>query len=345
MLLMWFSAEHFSRKFTHILDDVRCPRRISAVWVRAKRKFTLWFTLWFCGIVPENFRIEQRCDMFMRVSIPKMARNLGQILEAAACINSWVQKKWWCVHVWKPQCFLLVPNHGIRATPSWWLKKKVVWNLYVASRGTTSSFRIYCIKGGIIRTKPIHQSIQKWFGNCYLHAGVKNAIHRISKFHKDISNPARDGGDLFWTITLRARRMWQKKLPTEFARFPSDIFHCGNEVPEVRRVPRSHSMMQLFTVEKLQLWFAKMRTNKCADVHGFDYCNLEMFKEGNPVSWQTLIHLYNHMSVTGQFWNYLAEEGEKEREREREREREKKKNVFIYTYFFHDPLQKGLVTS
>ena len=111
-------------------------------------------------------------------------------------------------------------------------------------------------------------------------------------------------------------------------------------MPEVRRVPRSHSMMQLFTVEKLQLWFAKMRTNKCADVHGFDYCNLEMFKEGNPVSWQTLIHLYNHMSVTGQFETIW-----RKRERKREKEREREKNVFIYTYFFHDPLQKGLVTS
>ena len=117
----------------------------------------------------------------------------------------------------------------------------------------------------------------------------------------------------------------KKKLPTEFARFPSDIFHCRNEVPEVRRVPRSHSMMQLFTVEKLQLWFAKMRTNKCADVHGFDYCNLEMFKEGNPVSWQTLIHLYNHMSVTGQFETIW-------RKRERKREREKKMYLYIHIF-------------
>jgi len=91
-------------------------------------------------------------------------------------------------------------------------------------------------------------------------------------------------------------------------------------------------MMQLFTVEKLQLWFAKMRTNKCADVHGFDYCNLEMFKEGNPVSWQTLIHLYNHMSVTGQF-ETIWRKRERKREKEREREREKKMYLYIYIFF------------
>lgn len=108
----------------------------------------------------------------------------------------------------------------------------------------------------------------------------------------------------------------RKKLPTEFARFPSDIFYCGNEVPEVRCVPCSHSMMQPFTVEKLQVWFAKMRTSKCAEVHGFNYCNLEMFKEGNQVSWQTLIHLYNHMPVTGQF-EIIWRKGKGKRERER----------------------------
>lgn len=70
-------AEHFSRKFTHILDDVRCPRafRLCEFGQNASLRFGL------CGIVPENFRIEQRCDMFMCVSIPKMAQNLGQILE------------------------------------------------------------------------------------------------------------------------------------------------------------------------------------------------------------------------------------------------------------------------
>lgn len=108
-------------------------------------------------------------------------------------------KKWWCVHVWKPQCFdwyqtmvsaqlrrdvsasiQELDRVVLKITVS--VEKKVVWNLYVASRGTTSSFRIYCIKGGIIRTKPIHHSCQKWFGNCYLHAGAKNATIAYPNF-------------------------------------------------------------------------------------------------------------------------------------------------------------------
>ena len=75
------------------------------------------------------------------------------------------------------------------------------------------------------------------------------------------------------------------------------FFYCADEVREVGRGPRAHSMIQPFTIEKLQFCFAKMRSNKCADSQSLIF---EMFKEGGPVLWQTLIDFYNKVVVMGQ---------------------------------------------
>jgi len=48
----------------------------------------------------------------------------------------------------------------------------------------------------------------------------------------------------------------EKRLPTAFARFLSDTFRCEDGVREFRCGPRSHSMIQPLTIEKLQLCFA-----------------------------------------------------------------------------------------
>ena len=88
-------------------------------------------------------------------------------------------------------------------------------------------------------------------------------------------------------IRFEPLRPWRKS-----ARFLSDIFHCADEVREVRCGALSHSMIQPFILEKLLFSFAKMRSNKRADTQGLI---LEMLKKGGPVLWQTLFDLYNKM--------------------------------------------------
>lgn len=83
--------------------------------------------------------------------------------------------------------------------------------------------------------------------------------------------------------------MTEKPLPTEFAHFLSDIFHSVKEVCELKYEPFAHSIIQPFTIEKLQFCFAKMRSNKCADTQTL---NLEMIKNSRPVLWQIFIDLH-----------------------------------------------------
>ena len=118
-------------------------------------------------------------------------------------------------------------------------------------------------------TKPKEQSFKKRFSKSYVHAWVK----KIFDFRA-----WRTWKRFLLNHYVRAKKIvTEKHLPTAFARFQSDIFHCEDGVREFRCGPRSHCMIQPLTIEKLQLCFAKI---------------------GFILEWQALIDWYNQHEAT-----------------------------------------------